>query len=284
MTAELVWPVAALLGEGPLWVAEDQCLWFVDIKQGRLHRFTPASGARESFAIGGQPSFVVPARGGGLVIGSALELFDFRPESGPTPLAEVPATPGDRTNDGCVDPAGRLWFGTMHDAEQDPTGRIWRFTPGAGRPVPLAGDCAITNGPAVSPDGAWLYHVDTRAGLIWRHALRDDGALGPGETFAEIAPRQGHPDGIVCDAEGGLWVALWGGAAALRFAPDGRVTDTVALPCAQPTKLALGGPDFRTAYVTSAAIGFDPAAHPDAGGLFAFEVAVPGFTSPKVAR
>ncbi|MBX9880641.1 MAG: SMP-30/gluconolactonase/LRE family protein [Sphingomonas sp.] len=283
MKAELVWSVGARLGEGPLWVPERGWLWFVDIKQGVLHRFTPEGGARNSFPLGGQPSFVVAADDGGLVIGSDLQLFGFRPETGLTPLVAVPATPGDRTNDGCVDRAGRLWFGTMHDGERDATGRIWCYRHGAAAPEPLAGGCVITNGPAVSPDGAWLYHVDTLAGIIWRHALHDDGGLGPGTRFAEIAPSEGHPDGIVCDAEGGLWVALWGGAAAVRYSPAGQRTDRVALPCAQPTKLALGGRDLRTAYVTSAAIGLDPAAHPHAGGLFAFEVAVPGFAAPKVA-
>ena len=35
---ELVWDVKAELGEGPVWVARDRAVWFVDIKGNRLHR------------------------------------------------------------------------------------------------------------------------------------------------------------------------------------------------------------------------------------------------------
>lgn len=281
MQAELIWALGAQLGEGPVWLPEERCLWFVDIKRGALHRYTPESDARESFAIGGQPSFVVPAQGGGLIIGSELSLLAFHPAEGTRPIAAVPAHRGDRTNDGCVDARGRLWFGTMDDGEQRESGRIWCYD-GSARAV--AGDCAITNGPAVSADGAWLYHVDTLAGTLWRHPLRDDGSLGPETLFVQIPPSDGYPDGIVCDAEGALWVALWGGAAAHRYAPDGRLVARVDLPTAQPTKIAFGGDDLRTAFVTSARVGLDPAAHPEAGGLFAFETDVPGFASHKVAR
>lgn len=278
MAVELIWPVEALLGEGPLWQAAAARLWFTDIKAGHIHCFTPADGTRASVPIGGRPSFILPARNG-FIVGRGHELLDYAPGAAPVVRATIAMPPGNRTNDGCVDPAGRLWFGTMDDGEQAPSGRIYCYD---GALHARAGECPITNGPAASPDGRWLYHVDTLARRLWRHALHDDGTLGPAACFAEIAPEAGYPDGIVCDAEGGLWVALWGGAAAWRFAPDGRVSDRVPLPCTQPTKLALGGADYRTAFVTSARIGL---AAPGAaeGALFAFDVAVPGFACPVIA-
>jgi D-xylonolactonase len=35
---ECVWPVEAVLGEGPVWSAAEQALWFVDIKAPAIHR------------------------------------------------------------------------------------------------------------------------------------------------------------------------------------------------------------------------------------------------------
>ncbi len=36
--------VGATLGEGPVWVARENALWFVDIKEQRIYRFDPANG------------------------------------------------------------------------------------------------------------------------------------------------------------------------------------------------------------------------------------------------
>ena len=44
--------------------------------------------------------------------------------------------PGNRCNDGAVDPAGRFWFGTMDLAETEPTGSFYCLRPGgAHRPL-----------------------------------------------------------------------------------------------------------------------------------------------------
>ena len=42
----------AELGEGPLWDAGRQCLWFVDIMRGHVHQFDPAAGHDAIFEIG----------------------------------------------------------------------------------------------------------------------------------------------------------------------------------------------------------------------------------------
>ena len=36
---ELVWDIQAELGEGPVWSARERCVWFVDIKGRKLHRY-----------------------------------------------------------------------------------------------------------------------------------------------------------------------------------------------------------------------------------------------------
>jgi D-xylonolactonase len=279
---EIVWPVAALLGEGPVWVREEQALWFVDIKGNALHRYVPAQDDRTTFAVDGQPSFVVPTTAGTLLVGAGRDLryFDSGLLGGSVATLDMPG--GNRTNDATVDRHGRLWFGTMDDGEREPSGAVYVFDGRAIRKV--GGDCVITNGPAISPDGKWLYHVDTLKRLIWRFDIRSGDALGNGDVLVSIAPEDGSPDGISVDAEGCLWVGLWGGWEARRYAPDGALMARIAFPCANVTKIAFGGPDLRTAYATTARGCLDRnalAEQPLAGGLFSFEAPVPGLPCPK---
>jgi len=90
---------------------------------------------------------------------------------------------------------------------------------------------------------------------------------------------------VVLDSEECLWVGVWDGWAVHRYAPDGRLLARIELPCARVTKVAFGGNDLRTCFVTTARIGLSETEllrQPQAGGLFAFEVPVAGRTLPPV--
>ncbi len=276
--AQIVWPVAAILGEGPVWVAG--ALWFVDIKQGRLHRL--AGDLRETFDVGGRPSFIVPADGG-LIVGDGNRLRRFTDGAMGEDLATIDMAVHNRTNDATVDPAGRLWFGTMDDGESAATGRIYRFD--GTEIVKAGGACTITNGPAVSPDGRTLYHVDTLSGQIWQANISGDAATLDSRPFVSIDPADGNPDGVSVDSDGCVWVGLWGGWCARRYAPDGTLLATVYVPCANVTKVAFGGADLRTGYITTARAGLSDAElaeQPLAGGLFAFVAPVAGLATNAV--
>ena len=135
----------------------------------------------------------------------------------------------------------------------------------------------VTNGPAISPDGRTLYHVDTLERRLVAHAIGEDGTLGEGQTFVEFTGDEGYPDGAICDAEGGVWIGFYGGWAARRFDASGAMTDEVRFPVANVTKVAIGGPDGRTAYATTARQGLSAeelAAQPLAGDVFTFPVAI----------
>lgn len=280
-----IWNVGAELGEGPVWAGG--ALWFTDIKRRKVHRYEPASGDRRSWDSPEPVGFVLPAQGGGFVAGLASGLHLFDPASGAfTPLVEIePERPGNRLNDGVVDPAGRLWFGTMDNGESERTGAFYRFDRGTVRPTGLDG-IAITNGPAISPDGRILYWVDTRAGTIHGADIAGDGGLGPSRLFARIDPADGHPDGPTVDSEGCVWIGLFAGWEAWRFSPAGERLARIRFPVANITKLAFGGDDLRTAYATTARLHLKPdelEAQPQAGDLFEFRVDVPGLPCPRVA-
>lgn len=272
--------VQATLGEGPVWVAREQALWFVDITECRIHRFDPASGDHIRFDAPGPVGWVLPSDDGRFVAGLQQGVARFDPATGAFDIIATPEAgmPGNRLNDATVDPRGRIWFGSMDDAEKADSGHLYCFDKGAVRDSGLA-PVRITNGPAISPDGRTLYHTDTLGRVIHKVPVNDDGTLGTPGVFATIDESDGWPDGSTCDSEGHVWVGLWGGWRARRYAPDGRIVAEVRLPAANITKIAFGGADLRTAYATSARKGLDAdalAGQPLAGNIFAFRVDVPG--------
>jgi sugar lactone lactonase YvrE len=277
MEISCIWSLAAKLGEGALWWQD--AVWFTDIKQKRIHRFDPASGMGKSWEAPAEPGFIAPASDGTFIAGLRTGLHRFVPESGGfSRLVEVePHLPGNRLNDGAVDGQGRLWFGSMDDAEVARTGALYRFA--RGTLTKADPDYLITNGPTFSPDGTRLYHTDTLKKEIYVFDLREDGTLSDKRVFARIEDGAGYPDGPVVDAQGCLWTGLFAGWAIRRYAPDGRLLQTIEMPVANITKLAFGGPDLRDVYVTTAWKGLDDAARkeqPLAGGLFHFRSDVPG--------
>lgn len=278
-TPECVWALGAELGEGPIWSPSENAVWFVDIKKNRIHRFEPASRRKRSYETPPNPSFIVAAPGGTFVVGLQSGLHRFDPATGDFTFvcAVEPDKPSNRLNDGALDPKGRLWFGSMDNAEKDKSGSLYRLDPSG--PVEVDSGYAITNGPCFSPDGRILYHTDTRASTIYAFDVADDGSVANKRVFVTIEEGGGHPDGPTTDSEGCVWTALYRGWSARRYSPTGELIATVRFPCSNITKLAFGGADLRTVFATTARhilTTEQRSEQPLAGGLFSFEVDVAG--------
>lgn len=261
------------LGEGPLWCPDSRRLWWLDIFDGELCSFDPATGAVTTARLAHKVHALARARWPWFV-GTAhklgvswvnLETGELRaighPEAG---LAT------HLLNDGRCDEAGRFWFASIHKQHKpeaalyclDAEGRIERRHHGLG----------TGNGLAFSPDGRWLYLIDTYAGIL-RFPRTDGGsAVGAPSLLLDAKLLQGWPDGMTVDSDGCLWVALAHGGAVLRLTPEGKVDATLGIPARFATSCTFGGPDLDTLYVTSATIGRSPeelAAFPLSGALFA---------------
>ncbi len=272
--------LGATLGEGPVWVARDAALWFVDIKAHRLHRYDPVQDVARSWTAPGQVGWIMPTADGKFAVGLQSGVHRFDPASSRFDLLHAPEAhlPGNRQNDACVAPDGALWFGTMDDAEVDASGHFYRVD-GDGWAESGLPAVSITNGPAFSPDGRILYHTDTLGKRIWRTDVAPDGSVGNTMLFARIEDDAGYPDGPTVDAEGCLWTGLFGGWAVRRYDPAGKLMREVRFPVANVTKSAFGGEDLRTADATTARKGLDMTAltkQPLAGDLFAFDPGVAG--------
>jgi sugar lactone lactonase YvrE len=183
-----------------------------------------------------------------------------------------------RMNDGVADPAGRFWAGSMAYDGTPGAGSLYRTDPD-GTVVRVLDGLTIANGPAFTADGTTMYLADTAAGTLLRcriDPLSGD-LLGSPETFAHLRDDEGGPDGMTVDAQGCLWVALWGAGAVRRYHPDGRLLHTLTVPAPHPTSVCLH-PDGNRLFVTTARHGVKHPT-PTSGAVLSFPVPVRGIAS-----
>lgn len=275
-----VWNAHAALGEGPLWSVKEQALYWVDILNHRLHRYTAEE--QRSWRFDQEISAVSErANTDGLIITQRHGFASFNPENEElTPLVQVePDISGNRFNDGTCDREGRFWAGTMDFDGKQATGSLYRLSPDL--------ECSridtgyvVSNGPAWSSDYRTMYHNDSVNGRVFAFDFDpESGTVGNKRLFLQFTEEEGSPDGMCTDAEGGLWIAHWGASRVTRHDPEGNVLRTISLPCSQVTSCTFGGPDFTTLYITTAATGLSERQlerEPQAGGLFALDMEIAG--------
>jgi len=251
---EVVLDARAELGEGPRWDPGEQRLLWVDIMAGRVHAFRPDKGACRNVGVGKPVGALAGARDGSLVLAVAdgFARLDFK-SGATTMLAAVEADrPQNRMNDGACDPAGRFWAGTMALDESPGQGALYRLDPDLTVHT-MVTSVTISNGIDWSLDGRRMYYVDSPTRRIDVFDLDgQSGGITNRRPFATIPAEAGIPDGLTVDADGFVWLALWGGAALRRYAPDGTLERTVPLPVSHPTSCAFGGAALDELYVTSA--------------------------------
>ena len=283
MDFEVAVPPVAALGEGPRWDAATGTLLWVDIVGQAVHRHDPRTGDDESRPVRDIPSLALPRSKGGVLVGMPGGIFALGAAEASVPGAPfVPLEadrPGNRTNDGACDPAGRLWVGTMARDEASPTAGLYRVDLDLSVTRVLDGT-TISNGLGWSPDGATFYFIDSPTRRI--DAFDFDPASGAIENRRPLAAVEGEgavPDGMNVDAEGCLWVALHGGWGLNRYSPEGELLAEVRLPMARITSCCFGGPELRDLYVTTRRDGLSDAElgqQPLAGALLRLDPGVAG--------
>jgi sugar lactone lactonase YvrE len=277
----------AKLGECPLWSADEQALYWVDIKGRTLNRFDPSKGANRAVAMPEDIACLALRKGGGFLAGMRSGLW--RLDAAGALVEQMAANPEDtatsRFNDGRADPAGRFLAGTLDEPKAGGKAHLYRFDRRG--LAALAGGLLTSNGLAFSPDGRTLYHSDTPTFTVYRYRYDlTTGDLSDREIFVRLQPSdddRGRPDGAAVDSEGCYWTALYEGGRVQRYAPTGALLSEHPVPARCPTMVAFGGADRRTLYLTTASAG-RPAEElerfPESGGLFALPVAAPGLPEP----
>lgn len=268
------------LGEGPCWLDDTGELVRVDITAGLVHAWSSVTGTERTLRFGRDTSAAVPRAGGGFVVAVDRELLLVDPDGGRRRAAAVePDRPDNRFNDCRADRAGRLWAGTMSRSRTPGSAALYRLRPGA--PIEAAiGPTTLSNGLGWSPGNDRLYFIDSVTQRIDVCSFdASEGIASERRAFVRIDPDDGLPDGLTVDAEGGVWVCLFGGGAIRRYDEQGGMTEAASLPVSNPTCPCFGGDDLRTLFVTTARHKLSDAqlaAQPLAGAVFAGTPGVQG--------
>ena len=287
-TARLLIDSQCALGEGPIWHAGRQQLFFFDINEQTLFAVTAAGEIVDSWLFNETVAAAAIVDDHTLVLATdtGLKQFDLT-TGGMNRINEIEAdNPATRTNDSRVHPSGAFWIGTMTKSEPESAiGSVYHYR--AGTLTTLKSGISIPNATCFSPDGRIAYWTDTPTRKIMQVATDPDTGLPVGEwtLFADVTDGRGYPDGAVVDSEGYLWNAKWGGSCVVRHAPDGSIDRIVEVPVSQVTCPAFGGPDLKTLFITTANKNLSDeqrAAEKVAGGLFAIEVDVAGQPEAKI--
>jgi len=285
-SVQCVADVHAALGEGPVWVAREAALYWLDIKGLKIFRLND-NGQIDAWPTPLRVGSLAPRKNGGFIGGTEDGIAIIDPISDRYELVAKPEEdlPDNRFNDGKVDRRGRFWAGTMDDTEKDSTGMLYCVEQDLGVAA-IDGGYKVTNGPAFSPSGDIMYHNDSARQVTYAFDMDSSGKPGERRVFMQFGPGDGYPDGMTVDAEGCLWIAFWDGWAVRRYSPRGEWLQTIRMPVARPTSCAFGGRDLDRLYITSACIGLDESAlqmQPNAGGLFMLTSSVRGLADAPFA-
>lgn len=283
MNCRCVLPVAAGLAEGPCWWAEKQVLLWVDIEASRIGLFDPQTARNNFLHLPAHVGAVVPTSAGDLLLATATGFLRLDPSTEAVTLLSDPEAdrPGNRFNDGKCDPWGRFWAGTMAYDFEPLAGALWRVNADFSCVRQRQG-LTISNGLAWSQDRGTLYVIDSPTLNVLAFPLTNAGEIAGEPSICVQIPEDWDavPDGMCIDAEGMLWIALFGGGCVTRWDPiSGQRLERLELPCRQVTSCCFGGPHLDQLFITTARREMDAAAikaEPLAGGLFQADVGVKG--------
>ncbi len=265
--SDITFSFAAKDKKGPI---EAGHIWKFDPKTGKTTIFRSPSGMSNGIKFDAGGNMIVAEGadfGGRRVIKTDMKtgksyiiagLYEGRPFNSP--------------NDITIDEKGRIYFSDPryvgHEPIDQPVQAVYRIDPDGGIHRIIT-DAGKPNGVCVSPDQKTLYVVSndngtTAIGRLPKEApvhkgrmallaydLAADGTAKFRKVLVDYAPQDG-PDGMVCDAEGNLYVAV---RAETRpgigvYSPTGE--ELAFIKTELPTNVGFGrGAESRTLYITA---------------------------------
>lgn len=266
--------------ECTLWHPQQQCLYWTDIPQGKLYRYSSQTNSHSEI-YSGEPV-------GGLTLQSDGSLLLFKTkgtierwEEGQitTLINEIPAEKHTRFNDAIADPEGRVFSGTM--ATPEDKGRLYRINIDGSIHVILE-NLLVPNGMGFSPDLKYFYFTDSDTRTIYRFNYdRETGNITNQKNHIVIPEGEGVPDGMTVDAQGYIWSARWDGSHLYRYAPNGTEVLRIKFPALKVTCMTFGGSDYNEMYVSTAGGNDRSREGSGAGAIFYLKPGVKGIPEFK---
>ncbi len=279
MKASLLHKCDCSLGEGAFWHEARQSFFWLDIDGKCLFEYVSPNEKVNTWRFEHRPSFIALDTHGQFVIAfqGGIARFDLQTGNLQWLVDLEKENAEQRSNDGAIDHAGRLWIGTMST----------QFKEGAGALYCMGNDLVLTkkvegltipNGLVWSLDDRTMFHIDTPSRKVKAYSFDiKTGSIVFERTAVTIPQELGTPDGMSIDEEGMLWIAHWNGFGVNRWNPDtGKLLDTIEVPVPQVSNCAFGGPNFDQLFITTARENFsmeDLKKYPDSGSVY---IAQPG--------
>ncbi|MCH6472542.1 SMP-30/gluconolactonase/LRE family protein [Sinomonas terrae] len=271
------------LAEGIVWDKAGERLWWVDIPRGVVFSSPfDREGLRPELhlALDGPVGAVVPNADGGILLAARHGLALLQADGTLRFGRKVLKRADQRLNDGACDPRGRFFVGTVTDGRILHEEMLFRASGSLDLDAERR-DLHHANGMGWSPSGTAMYLVDSVPGTVW--CARYEPATGSASAWRPAFHiDDGIPDGLHVDADGALWIAIWGAGEVRRYSSLGELLGVVEVPAPLVTSVTFAGEDMRTMVITTAQ-GSDrePDRGSGAGALFSVQVQVPGM--PDVA-
>ncbi len=275
------------LGEGPVWVAENQQILWLDIKKGRIHSYNRDTKTHHSFSVGEMIGCIAQRSSGSFIAGleNGIAFIDIENNS-VQHIINPEEGIGNRFNDGKCDAAGRFWTGTMSLQEEENKGNLYVMDADLSIKKKIE-NVTISNGLAWNADNSIMYYINTPTNYIFAFDYDiQTGNISNQRVVIDLTHEKGCADGMTIDEEGMLWIAFYGGWRVDRYDPStGKLLQQILLPAENVTCCTFGGSGLDDLYITTATQGMNEQAlkeQPDAGKLFVVEhIGVKGMLPQK---
>ena len=283
--AKLLINLGGVIGEGICWNETDSMLYWIDLLANTIYAYSLEEAAAKIIRLDQNTGCIAVREKGGLIAALQHGFYFVDVKTGSLePITDPEADkPGNRFNDGECDCRGRLWAGTMSKA----------LDSGAGDTTPMGAlycldsdlhvekkidKVTISNGIGYSPDNKTMYYIDSPTQCVAAFDFdKGTGQISNRRIVVRVPEETGMPDGMTVDAQGMLWVGMWGGGAVVRYDPEsGRQLEKITIPAPFVTTMVFGGQDMDEMFVNTAKLNTDLNKYPDAGGVFRIKMDVKG--------
>lgn len=262
-----------VLGEGPVWDAENERILWIDIVRGEIHQYKIKQNQHIIFNVDEMIGSIAPREKGGFIaaLKTGFAFVDIDKN-----IIEHIANPeqnsANRFNDGKCDAAGRFWAGTMALNEEESSGNLYVMETDLSVKKKIE-SVTISNGIAWNADGTVMYYINTPTNYVFAFDYNiEHGNINNQRVVLDLTHENGYADGMTIDEEGMLWIAFYGGWRVARYNSNtGKLLQQIEFPASNVTCCTFGGNDLKDLYVTTASKDLskeDLQKQPDAGKLF----------------
>ena len=280
-----LWKIKCKLGEGTLWVKDQNSIFFVDIKKKRIFSLNIKTKKKKIFKVNKEIGFIAHFKKQIFILGlqGEIRIQNLKTKKILESINIEPKIKLNRINDGKTDPKGNLWFGTMDNLERKiEKGSLYKLDKNLNLKK-IDKNYRITNGPAFI-DQFNFYHTDSGKKIIYKIKINKKNEIIKKNIFKKFTFNEGSPDGMTLDKNKNLWVAHYNGACVSVFDSKGKLIHRIQLPAKNITNCAFGGQNNNELFITSATKGMNKAELRKfrySGFLFSVKTNTRGFVQKK---